>query len=201
MRAFIVGLISGLVALAGFAGSASASATIDLIWATSGTDTTSNVVTSSNITLNVILTAGANGSLGAAVSADYAALVGDFTVISFQSFQVAPLPVPFGPISDSGTQINNIQAGSFGPGLAAGQSYLLGTITFHNNTGNPGVFQIDAGAFVVTDAVLDGFGVDVTATTTFNSGFAAVPEPGTLSLLGMGLGGLCVVGRRSGRKR
>jgi hypothetical protein len=41
----------------------------------------------------------------------------------------------------------------------------------------------------------------LSANPSFTSGFAVVPEPGTLSLLGMGLGGLYVVGRRSSRKR
>jgi hypothetical protein len=203
MRAFLVGLVSGLIALAGFAGSASASATIDLIWQTSGTATTSNVVTSSNITLDVVLTAGANGSVGAAISVDYSALVGDFTIIGFSSVTSALLPLTIPPTTDSGTQINSINAGGFAfAPVPNGTSLVIGTITFHNNTGTPGAFQVDAGAFFFTDAVLDGTGlVDITATTTFNSGFAVVPEPGTLFLLSMGLGGLYVVGRRSSRGR
>ena len=75
MRNFTVGLVSGLVALLGFAGSASASATIDLIWAATGTDTISGAqATSTDIVLNVVLTAGAGDSLGASLSVDYTAL-------------------------------------------------------------------------------------------------------------------------------
>jgi len=50
---------------------------------------------------------------------------------------------------------------------------------------------------------LDGSGSVESGTSIFNSATinAPVPEPGTLSLLGMGLGGLYVVGRRSSRKR
>lgn len=203
MRAFFVGLASSLVALAGFAGSASASATIDLLWTGSGTATTSGVVTSSNIVLNVVLTAGALGSLGGGMSIDYTALAGDFTVVTFQSFQGGLLPVGLGSTTDSGTQINNFNASSLGPGLAAGASYLLGTVTFHATTGTPGSFQIDSGAFFGTDDIIAGDFSVITGTTTFNSATASspVPEPGTLSLLGMGLGGLYVVGRRSGRQR
>jgi hypothetical protein len=203
MRAFFVGLTGSLVALAGFAGSASASATIDLIWAGSGTATTSGVVSSSSITLNVVLTAGAKGVLAIGMSIDYTALAGDFTVGgNFQSFQGGPLPGGLGSTTDSGTQINNFNAAAFAGGLAPFASYLLGTVTFHATTGTPGSFQIDSGKFVLTDDVIaaSDFSV-ITGTTTFNSGFAVVPEPGTLFLLSMGLGGLYVVGRRSNRKR
>ncbi len=201
MRAFIVGLISSLVALAGFAGSANASATIDLFWNATGTNTISGVSASSNIVLDVILTAGANGSAGGGVSVDYSALGADYTVVTFTNITGAPLPISFGPPSDSGTQINSIQATDLPPGpkgLLAGQSYLMGTITFHSVTGAIGSFQVDS-VLVGTDGISDGSYNSIAP--TLNSAFAVVPEPGTLSLLGMGLGGLYAVGRRSNRKR
>ncbi len=205
MRKFLVGMAGGLIALAGFAGAASASATIDLIWAASGTNTTSIALASSNITLNVILTAGANGSAGGGMSIDYTALVADFSVVSFQSFQGGPLPLGLGATTDTGTQIRNINATVFAPpgpdGLLAGQSYLLGTVVFHLDTATAGSFQITSGDFAPTDDILDGFYNVITPTTTFNSAFAVVPEPSTLSLLGMGLGGLYGVGRRMRPKR
>ena len=64
----------------------------------------------------------------------------------------------------------------------------------------PGSFQVTSGAFGPTDDIIAGDFSIITGTTTFNSGFAVVPEPGTLSLLSMGLGGLYVVGRRSSRR-
>ena len=201
MRAFLVGLVGGLVALAGFAGSANASATIDLLWNATGTNTISSVTTSSNIVLEVWLTAGANGSVGGGLSIDYTALVTDFDIVTYQSIQGGPLPLGFGAATDSGTQINNINATVFSPpptGLIAFETYLMGTVTFHSVTGAIGSFQIDV-VLVGTDGIADGSFVPIAP--TFNSAFAVVPEPGTLSLLGMGLGGLYAVGRRSNRKR
>jgi hypothetical protein len=204
MRNFTIGLVSGLVALAGFAGSASASATVDLIWAATGTGTISGAqATSTNIVLNVVLTAGAANSLGASLSIDYSALGAAGSVVTFGStLFTPPLPAGLAVASDTGSVILNINAGAFGPpGLLAGNSFLLGTVTFAL-TGTPGSFNIFPYIDGPTgDDVLDGGGGVISGTTTFNSATAVVPEPGTLSLLGMGLGGLYVVGRRSSRKR
>ena len=203
MRDFTIALVSGLVALAGFAGSASASATIDLIWNANGMDTISGAqATSTNIVLNVVLTAGATGSLGASVSIDYSDIGAAGSLVTFGSTPGGVLPVAIATTSNVGSVIFSINAGAFGPpGLAAGNSFVLGTITFALN-GNPGTFDIfpyiDGPA---GDDVLDGGGGVISGTTTFNGASAVVPEPGTLSLLGMGLGGLYMVGRRSSRKR
>ena len=58
LTAFATAAVSSAVALMGFAGAAQASATIDLIWADTGTNEIRSVAVSDSIQLNVILTAG-----------------------------------------------------------------------------------------------------------------------------------------------
>ncbi len=84
--------VGGVVALVGFAGAANASATIDLIWADTGTNVVSNVNVSSAITLQVILTAGPTGGLGGFVSVDYRAALPPLTAAGFASTLTPPLP-------------------------------------------------------------------------------------------------------------
>jgi hypothetical protein len=212
MRKFILGLVGGLIAITGFAGSSSASATIDLIWANSGTATTSVLASDTGIVLQVILTAGPAGSTGAGVSVDYTNLLGEASVTGFAStpcVNPCSLPSTLGSTSDTGSRIENINSAAiifagFGTGLSAGESHQLGTITFAGLGGVGGALTLISDANGASDAILDLIGNDITAGSTFNTAtmnVAPVPEPGTLSLLGMGLGGLYMVGRRSNRKR
>jgi hypothetical protein len=172
------------VALLGFAGAAHASATIDLIWASTGTAETSEVNTSSAITLQVILTAGANGSQGAVVGVDYSGALSTLSVLEFASTPGGPLPLDLTATYDTGSRIEDINAGSIPPilgaGLSAGQSHQLGTVTFHKSFSTIGVFEIRSDADSPTGAVLDLVGNDIIATTTFKSAYlvnASVDPP------------------------
>jgi len=209
MRRALVGIVSGLVALVGLAGNASASATVDLIWQGSGTSTTSGLAISDVITLDVMLTAGPNGSNGGSLSVDYSAVVGTLTVIGYSNtldgyWGLSPAGAPTNPGDDI---VHHINAGSIcgilGSCLANTETARLGTVTFRVDALPGGTLGITVGLFDALDGIGDAIGGDACTPgpCTFNSGFAIVPEPGTLSLLSMGLGGLYVVGRRSGRKR
>jgi hypothetical protein len=235
MRKFFAVAMGSLVALAGFAGTANASATIDLIWidVTGTTSTgailcyrtfarncpqngpiTSSVVDSDSITLLVQITAGPGGILGAGVSVDYDGLTAagggpGVTVTGFQSMTTTIpgfyLPTDLGPTTNIPPFIDSINAVGApfltqGIGLPAGATAYLGTVTFHETNLVNGTFDVTVGTTGATDGVQrlsDNANID--DTTTFNSAAVVnVPEPGALSLLVMGLGGMLLAGR--GRK-
>ena len=84
--------------------------------------------------------------------------------------------------------------------MAAGATFQLGTVTFQRNAAAAsGVLEIPVlVAAGTSDGILNGNGIDISADTAFNSAFVNVPEPGAISLLVMGLGGVLLAGR--GRK-
>ena len=200
MRKFFAVALGSAVALAGFAGAANANATIDLIWADGSTEIM-GVDPSDTITLSVILTAGVEGSSGAGVSVDYIGALGKLSVIAFSSTAGGPLPLTLGSTIDTGSRVENINSVALislglGTGLQDGESHQLGTVTFHKDVLVAGDFEIRVDANGATDAVLDFDGNEIQDTTTFNSAFLInVPEPGALSMLILGLGGLSLVGR------
>jgi hypothetical protein len=178
--------VGSVAALVGFAGAANASATIDLIWAVNGTNEIGpDINDSSVITLQVVLTAGPNGSQGAGVSVDYSGILPGISVTTFAATVGGPLPLLLGTLSDTGSRIENVNSASFPPfvgtGLAAGQSHQLGTVTFHKNDllAN-GVFELRSDANGPTDDVLDLGGNVITSRTTFNSAYIVYifdPQP------------------------
>jgi len=163
------------------------------------------VVNTDNISLAVILTAGPLGSVGGGVSVDYDEVIGNLGVIGFQNLQTTIplfyLPLSAGTTTDQSPFIDNINAAASPPagagiGLPSGASAYLGTVTFHKDVNTNGTFETAVGTFGGTDDILDGGGGVITSTTTFNSAFLVnVPEPGALSLLVMGVGGMLLAGR------
>jgi hypothetical protein len=204
MRKFFAAVVVSAVALVGFAGAANASATVDLFWGANGAipDGTTEIDmlnAGEQATVQVILTAGPNASLGGGISIEYSGLLAALDVIGYAATPSAPLNVALGVPVDTGHSIQNIGAGGFSP-LAAGATFQLGTVTFQRNTAAAsGVLEVPVlVAPLTSDGILNGSGIDISSTTTFNSAFVNVPEPGAISLLVMGLGGVLLAGR--GRK-
>jgi hypothetical protein len=200
MRKFFAAAVASAVALVGFAGSAIASATIDLLWP-DGTTMTDLVNEGDSAVVNVVLTAGPNSSDGGGLSIDYSSALGILQVTAVSATHAAPLSgTGLGEPTDNPTTgiISNMNDFCFGLNcLVAGSSYLMGTITFQR-TGAVGSGDKEIVPFVdttSTDGLLDGLGSDVSSTSTFNSAFVNVPEPGAISLLVMGLGGMLLAGR------
>jgi hypothetical protein len=225
MRKFFAVALGSVVALAGFAGTANASATVDLIWI----DNTSTpacmfpanrncprlgitlgeepdlIATSDNVTLLVLLTAGPLGSWGGGVSVNYGEALPSYSVTGFKSVKTTQptqmLNIFVGTTTDQPPYIDNVNAAAqpglgLGLGLSPGQSAYLGTVMFHKELVVNGTFEIMVGTDGPgnTDGILDGIGGD--ANPTLNSAYLVnVPEPGALSLLVMGVGGMLLAGR------
>jgi hypothetical protein len=237
MRKFFAVAMGSLVALAGFAGTANASATVDLIWinntvtATNGSliclrpgqrncpqlgTTTSSVVSSDEITLLVLTTAGPLGLLGMAVAVELTEVEGVLDVIGAQSLTTTQPKYYFTSIAGATTvqpddafgplRVDNINAAAVpfqdnGLGLPAGATAYLGTVTFHESLLVNGTFDLNVGFFVAGGAGTLTDPPQVIDPTDMTFGIASVvnvPEPGALSLLVMGLGGMLLAGR--GRK-
>jgi hypothetical protein len=226
MRKFFAVALGSVVALAGFAGSANASATIDLVWITTGGgcfnmsrrdcpqlgSELSNLAISSGGTVAVILTAGPLGSLGGGVSVDYRQAASGYDVSNFRSFTTDTigtaaegtkdywLPLNVGTTADdfagSVENINSAATGTAigaGLGMPAGGSVYLGTVSFHKKAIVNGTFELP-GFIGASDGIVNLLGGD--ANPTFHNAYLInVPEPGALSLLVMGVGGMLLAGR------
>ena len=194
----VVVAVASLVALIAVAGNSSASATLDLMW----NGTTSTLVvqdgSSSLLTLDMVLTAGAIGVNGYAFTLVYDA--SKYQVVGTSQTSVGGNPVfgiqPLDDPVDNGTSLSSFSGLSnpcfgLGIGLGAFDSTALGTVTFHKLAG-VGTFGIGAGLFVEDDGFTNLSGKAINP--TFNGAFFVnnVPEPGTLSLLCLGLGGLAL---------
>jgi len=190
MRTSFAAAAAGLAVLAGFAGVAAASATIDLIWNATGTKLIVNPAppeTGPNlIRLNVNLNAGPEGSQGAGVSVDYSTVgdeLGLFISSSTPSIgDDSPLPLAyfFVPVGVKRVDMINsfcLCAQGVGTGLAAGQTHQLGTVTFNIDMLPDGIYEFRSDANYEADGLLDGAGNDITDTTTFNSAYLILPEP------------------------
>lgn len=232
MRKFFVAAMGSVVALAGFAGAANASATLDLIWidvsvtasngfgactadgarpcpndprSTDGvTLSSSGLTTSDSITLAVVVTAGPKGVQGGGVSVDYSDALPKLSVGAFRSLNTFPsMPDGLGTTIDTGSRVQNINSACCGPlrgiGLFPGNTAYLGTVRFNKDTLENGSFTISVDTNGPGNALLslNPLGVGIPNNTiAFNSAFLVnVPEPGALSLLVMGLGGMLLAGR------
>ncbi len=203
MRKFFAVAMGSVVALVGFAGAANASATVDLVWIdvtnldTAGNviclkpakrdclrlgSTISSVAVTDNITLGVIITAGAGGLLGAGVDVDYNDALPKLSVSGFRNLTTAPyLPTTVVEANnDTNGWVQVINAVSIpiidppvGIGLPAGATAYLGTVTFHKDFLVNGQFEIAVGVDG-PDGVSDVLSLDgskISDSTTFNSAF------------------------------
>jgi hypothetical protein len=100
-----------------------------------------------------------------------------------------------------GGQVNNFESGVLVGGLPANSAgiYVVGTARFVVGTAYTDGVDILIGSFYGADGNVDGAGAQLTSEVYGTATVNVIPEPGTVSLLGLGLVGLVLAGRRSRR--
>ena len=150
MRNLLVGISASLAMLIGFAGSAGASATVDLLW-NGTTSVLTNTPSSSALNLQIVLTAGPLGVSAYALTVTYDPTV--VSVVSFADTSGAADPnfgITPGSIVDNGTSLQSFSGLAnpifgLGTGLNAPNSTVIGTMVFHTLVPIVGTFQITPG--------------------------------------------------------
>ena len=179
-------------------------------------------------TLEGASVAGAQTQFFGPGSSPRSALVADLTTTELNNLNLAngTTSLSFGTlgtatISGADIQTNQIEAAGGSPAFTITFSDLLNgfgadfsqaqgtvTLTFFNGATNvgsvSGVFPNAGVQFLgATDLTFNSVRVSASTTGTFRTdnlvvGVSAVPEPGTIALLGIGLAGTALVGRRRG---
>jgi len=89
-------------------------------------------------------------------------------------------------------QVEYFEVG-FGSASASGTGIWVATLVFHVTGAGGGVIDLTLGA---NGAIVESYGNNVTSTTTTSGSFTLIPEPTTALLIGFGLAGLALAGRR-----
>jgi len=218
-KALVVAVVAGLVGVAGSVRDASAGATVDLVFigqngaAISPTDT---VTAAAGDTLTIAVLLRNDQALTTAIFSLNYDLDGDdeLDVVSAFAWQGFPFFVPppllpptptfIGPFGGSSILTPPIRPLPPAGGAFAG-GYQVGTVVWKVNAGVnddgadiiPGLFNPGVPGPFFADAAFNEIGGFV----LFRSATVNIPEPGTASLLGLGLVALLLAGRRSRASR
>ena len=216
-KLFVLGMVAGLVGMGGYVRDAHAGATVDLLFVSlngasiAPTNSLTGLKASDTFVMHAVMTN--DQTLTAAVFSINYDLGGTNSLDVVSAFQwagqavnkagtnkIAPL-VPLSPVTP--TQIGSFQGitNNFSlPAVLPPGSYQMGTVTWH---------AVAAGDINITSFILagiDGFGDgafnNIDSSVLLRSASVsinAIPEPATASLLGLGLVGLLLVGRRRSR--
>jgi len=218
-KLFVLAMAAALVGVGWTARDASAGATVDLLFIGqngSPIAPTTTALAAPSDTLTMVLLITPDQLLGgAAISLSYDTddMIDELDVVANYQWFGTPLgknskktAVVYSPIvpllPTTATLIGSFNGASDDPllptiekGHAAGVTYQYGTVIWHVNAGD----AVTISSFFnpgIDDFLNSSWAVIPQSSILLNSATVIIPEPGTASLLGLGLLGLVVAGRR-----